>query len=212
MRRGVRSFPAIILAAVALAVPASPAAAITLGQLAASPNGCASNTDWVEPAVSSGVVPYVVPNGYGTITSWSTRAFGSPGDLGLKVFRPTSTALTYSAVAHDGPHTLSSPGVNTFPVNIRVQPGDLIGLHVGDLGATCSEIIGSDPDYHFPDDLLDGQQGGPFTAINDRRLDITAEVAPTVTGQRAAALKKCKKRHSKRARRKCRRKANLLPS
>ncbi|MGE5747161.1 MAG: choice-of-anchor R domain-containing protein [Solirubrobacterales bacterium] len=32
-----------------------------------------------------------------------------------------------------------------------------------------------------------------------------------VTGQRAAALKKCKKKHSKRARRKCRKKANLLP-
>jgi hypothetical protein len=31
------------------------------------------------------------------------------------------------------------------------------------------------------------------------------------TGQRAAALKKCKKKHSKRARRKCRKKAHLLP-
>jgi hypothetical protein len=38
-------------------------------------------------------------------------------------------------------------------------------------------------------------------------------VAPTpgTTGQRAAALKKCKKKHSKRARRKCRKKAKLLP-
>jgi hypothetical protein len=34
---------------------------------------------------------------------------------------------------------------------------------------------------------------------------------PASTGQRAAALKKCKKKHSKRARRKCRKKANLLP-
>jgi hypothetical protein len=39
-------------------------------------------------------------------------------------------------------------------------------------------------------------------------------VAPpgtTLTGQRAAALKKCKKKHSKKARKKCRNKANLLP-
>jgi hypothetical protein len=35
--------------------------------------------------------------------------------------------------------------------------------------------------------------------------------APLITGQRAAALKKCKKKHSARKRRKCRKKANLLP-
>jgi hypothetical protein len=35
--------------------------------------------------------------------------------------------------------------------------------------------------------------------------------AASATGQRAAALKKCKKKHSKRARRKCRKKAKLLP-
>src|SRR5262249_45082054 len=34
---------------------------------------------------------------------------------------------------------------------------------------------------------------------------------PCPTGQRAAALKKCKKKHSARARRKCRKKAKLLP-
>ena len=34
---------------------------------------------------------------------------------------------------------------------------------------------------------------------------------PASTGQRAAALKKCKKKHSARARKKCRKKANLLP-
>ena len=34
---------------------------------------------------------------------------------------------------------------------------------------------------------------------------------PASTGQRAAALKKCKKKHSKLKRRKCRKRANLLP-
>lgn len=36
--------------------------------------------------------------------------------------------------------------------------------------------------------------------------------APGPTGQRAAALKKCKKKHSKQARKKCKRKAKLLPA
>ncbi len=35
--------------------------------------------------------------------------------------------------------------------------------------------------------------------------------APSATGQRAAALKKCKQKRSKKARQKCRNKANLLP-
>ena len=35
---------------------------------------------------------------------------------------------------------------------------------------------------------------------------------PTATGQRAAALKKCKKKRSAKARRKCRKRANLLPA
>jgi hypothetical protein len=38
-----------------------------------------------------------------------------------------------------------------------------------------------------------------------------AAVASTPTGQRAAALKKCKKEKSKKARKKCRKKAKKLP-
>ena len=39
-----------------------------------------------------------------------------------------------------------------------------------------------------------------------------APTSAATTGQRAAALKKCKKKHSARARRKCRKKAQLLPA
>jgi hypothetical protein len=193
------------------------AGSITLGQLATAPNGCAPNIDWVQPAVSSGVVPYVVPSGYGTITSWSTQAFGPSGKvMTLKIFRPTSTALTFVAVAHDGPHTLNSPGLNTFPVNIAVQPGDLIGLHTGTGAPTCNAVTGSDPAYTLAGDLQDGQQGGPFSPLNNRRLNVKAEVAPTVTGQRAAALKRCKKRAHKKhwshkRLKKCKKNAQLLP-
>jgi hypothetical protein len=35
--------------------------------------------------------------------------------------------------------------------------------------------------------------------------------SPGVTGQRAAALKKCKKKHSRKARKKCKKKARRLP-
>ena len=43
------------------------------------------------------------------------------------------------------------------------------------------------------------------------RTYVTLPTPQTPTGQRAAALAKCKKKHSARKRRKCRKKANLLP-
>jgi hypothetical protein len=55
---------------------------------------------------------------------------------------------------------------------------------------------------------------GPWTSNgNGHDLAFKTYVVPTppATGERAAALKKCKKKHSARARRKCRKKARLLP-
>jgi hypothetical protein len=54
---------------------------------------------------------------------------------------------------------------------------------------------------------------GPWAAGTTADLAFKTYVAPpqAATGQRAAALKKCKHKHSKKKRRKCRKKAKLLP-
>jgi hypothetical protein len=54
---------------------------------------------------------------------------------------------------------------------------------------------------------------GPWTPGSTNDLAFKTYVAPpkAATGERAAALKKCKHKHSKKKRRKCRKKANLLP-
>jgi hypothetical protein len=50
------------------------------------------------------------------------------------------------------------------------------------------------------------------TPVHDHvGVTITQVAAATPTGQRAAALKKCKKKHSHKKRRKCRKRANRLP-
>ena len=55
----------------------------------------------------------------------------------------------------------------------------------------------------------------PWSSAITQDFAFKTYVAPVTstssTGQRAAALKKCKKKHSARARRKCRKKAKLLP-
>jgi hypothetical protein len=54
---------------------------------------------------------------------------------------------------------------------------------------------------------------GPWTTGSTNDLAFKTYVVPpkAATGQRAAALKKCKHKHSKKKRRKCRKRAKLLP-
>jgi hypothetical protein len=54
---------------------------------------------------------------------------------------------------------------------------------------------------------------GPWTPGSTNDLAFKTYVAPpkAPTGERAAALKRCKQKHSKRKRRKCRKRAKLLP-
>jgi hypothetical protein len=57
----------------------------------------------------------------------------------------------------------------------------------------------------------------PLDTFRDDNVGVTIATASppattTPTGERAAALKKCKKKHSAKKRRKCRKKANLLPA
>jgi hypothetical protein len=49
--------------------------------------------------------------------------------LSFKVWRKVGDPATYQVVGVDGPRTLTPSALNTFPVNIAVQPGDLIGFH-----------------------------------------------------------------------------------
>jgi hypothetical protein len=92
---------------------------------------CVAGYDVVQ-ASSSGP-SYTVPAGGGSITSWSTMA-GGPGFLGparLEVWRP-KTAGVYTLVGISAPEALTARILNTFPVNIGVQAGDLLGLNVVD--------------------------------------------------------------------------------
>lgn len=211
---------ALSMAAIAPAL-SSAATPVTIGQLAPtgfSSYGCAAPEDLVQPTVSSGT-PYAVPSGGATITSWSIHADSTAGVmLTFKVFRPAGGS-NFMVVARDGPHPIAPSTTDTFPVDIAVQPGDLIGYHNVTSGSPCAFSGGGDPLLYLGGDIADGATGGPFNNSSGWRLNLTAEVmGPTMipTGQRAAALKICKKRAKKhnwphKRLRKCKRKARLLP-
>jgi hypothetical protein len=231
---------AALTAAGALGVGATSAGAVTIGQLAPEelPNGPANScntftTEWVTPAPGNGV-SYAVPQ-FGTrITSWSTRTNINAGvNYTFKVYRNVpGFPSRYTVVGRDGPRGMPSGAlainqVQTFPVNIAVAPGDLIGLRTNNgLDSPClGTIPGLGPSYYFQNapDIPDGGFGDFALDPNaDRGLNETADVvveppvAPAAaaagpTGQRAAALKKCAKIKNKKKKKKCKKRARKLP-
>lgn len=233
MRAGLRTIAVTGLAASTLAVTASAASAsTTIGQLAPPnpPAQCSLNqNDTWQVSVGAGNT-YTVPAGGGTITSWSTNAAAGPGQvLKLKVFRFVSAA-TYQVVGHDVPRALTPSSLNTFGgLSIPVQAGDLLGLNTQNAGAVANACFFNPG---VPGDIADANESGTDFAdgLTENttnlgpgvRLNLTAEVSPSTTaspgsaatGQRAAALARCKKkfRHNHKKRKKCLKRAKKLPA
>jgi hypothetical protein len=193
-------------------VTSSAQAAITLGQAGPYVH-CDPGFGQVQDA--GGSAPgYAVPSD-GLITSFSAASDTVSAQVKLLVLQPVS-GTTYNVVAKSDADTFTATGVQTFPTQIPVRAGQVIG----DWGLICGASSGNASDhFHFfggGDPALGAPQGFPSASGPGVRVDLSANLEPTPaatgpTGQRAAALKKCKKKHSKRARRKCRKKARLLP-
>jgi hypothetical protein len=155
-------------------------------------------------------------------------AVGAGQTLKLKVFRYLHGSI-YLVVAHDGPRSLTPGVINTFEVSIPVQAGDVIGLN--DQNASTAknacEFQGTPGDsvVEAGGDAYDGAQVDTFHFVD---IGVLLNVSATLTrpdrapasgptGQRAAALARCKKRSrkhhwSKKRLKKCKRKARLLPA
>jgi hypothetical protein len=188
---------------------------VTIGQLAPAPApACVFNVEFVQPTVTSGTA-YVVPVGANRITSWRTNATGGNGQgMTFKVYRPVSTAPdTFQVVGRSGPFLLQPNAINTFPADLPVQPGDVIGVHIPVFSASnvaCAFNTPGDSNRYHDGDLAIGASAA-FTNNNNSRVNAEAEVTYVPTGERAAALKKCKKKKSSKSRKKCKKKAKQLP-
>ena len=160
-------------------------ASVTLGELGTNTDDCGAFVepiDYIQAPVTLGN-SYEVP-GNGRITSWSNNAAtGIAGQLlKLKVFRKIADPNIFRVVGHDGPQALSAGILNTFPVDIPVQRGDVVGLGVpgsSDTSCVISPFGGSAGLYVFDGDLPDGQAtsfGGP---AGSDRLNLTATFVPS---------------------------------
>jgi hypothetical protein len=147
----------------------------------------------------------------GTITSWSFQAAPlGPPTLVFKVARPAG-GNDFTIVGEDGPRAMVAGALNTFPVSIPVQAGDVIG-HYKTVGGPFLRTAASDyVVQHMVGDPALGTTPTFEPPASSNQLDLAANLEPLVTGKRAAALKKCKKIKSKKKRKKCRKKARRLP-
>ena len=125
----------LLCAALAVTVgvaTASSATPTTIGQ-----TGTPSNeSDWV-PGIELLSDGYVVPAGGGTILSLNTQAAGPclvTGIYNLQVLRPLGGNPTqYKVLGDTGHKTDPCDGqLHSYPVNIQVQAGDVLGVYVVD--------------------------------------------------------------------------------
>ncbi|MGH2934042.1 MAG: hypothetical protein ACRDL2_05935 [Gaiellaceae bacterium] len=183
MRRflGVTGFVCVL----GFGVLAGPALAdTTIGTTSGTLVGCSGPFTAFQAALATAGVTYTVPAGSWTITSWSTRTDGAAGQMmGLVVGRPTGTADQYTIVGESAVQTLTANTLNTFPVSITVQGGDVIGYYIP--GSTdCAFSTGNGGDSL---DLGTGGEPAVGSTFDtpDRNagyiLDLSVTLAPTGT-------------------------------
>lgn len=133
---------AVVLAAATLLAPSAVTAATQIGQTAPPPASftCGGSTAFLQESVAPSSPSYTVPAGGGVITSWSTQAANSDGkDAELKLFHrhPSGSPDSFVVRGQDGPHILTAGVLNTFPVKIPVQGGEILGLYYTTSGTAC---------------------------------------------------------------------------
>ena len=180
-----------VVACLALAAGPASAATTRIGAVAeidarSKPDPITSaqgdNTWTVQVGEATGT--YAVPAGYGVITAWSHSTGNGSGAVTFKVYRPLGSGgfLVLAANAR----TVSANTVHDFPVQIRVQPGDRIGIsttqvEVAYRSGDPSDLMGmfqfrgGDP----PPGTTAAQDGPPFVGY---RVDVAARVETDADG------------------------------
>lgn len=191
--RGPRlAFAVALVWALTCALTTSAEAAVTIGQTAPHPESASCGGfltfDDVTQSVASGP-SFAVPAGGGVITAWATmggKNAGKPQVLGLDVLRRTGYA-TYTKVAADGPRPITPAAMNSFPVEIPVKGGDLIGIRgpgfLEEMEAPCYFETGdpNDEESYVEPGLAVGKSAEFLFGGNGYRTNISATLVPPPT-------------------------------
>ena len=114
---------------------------------------------------------YVVPAD-GVITSWSFQANGTPPTLKFKVGRAQGGTV-FTIVGESDLQTPAPNALNTYPVQIRVQAGDLIGFFDA-VDGTCGSFAAGYAAQLGVGDVPPGSSASFPTFSSVPKLDVSA--------------------------------------
>lgn len=184
------SLAVVVLAALTAAIPASAPGATTIGQVFSPDAGGTPNLTDLQSTSPGG--QYAAPSA-GVITSWSFQAGLNaaelPDQLRLKVGRPAGFNL-FTIVGHSDPVAPVLKRLDTYPTQIPVLAGDLIGVwFFNDLGnAVVARTISGYSIHYATGDVPPGSTPTTFTPFPTTQLDVSATLETTPCGGRAPTI------------------------
>jgi hypothetical protein len=204
-----RLISALLLAATASACWASAAGAATvkIGSPLTDFNSQYGATGTNTTAANSSLAQYGAYTSSpvtGTITQWHVTTI-TPGEFALRVLRPAAGGQ-YTG-AGSAPQTVTSTGAHTYPANLSIQSGDLIGLDIPDGGAVAAEN-GNGSTYHRWIPALAEGSTDPINSDFGGEILLSADVqypdpAPATPAKKKCKKKKKHKRFAESAKKKC---------
>lgn len=113
------------------AVPAAPAATVTVGSPMTMPlnatSACGGGCTWANTALAESGANVTSPVS-GTIVRWRIAAGSTGGPFELRVIRPAGGGL-YTGFGTSAPAQPTGSVDQTFTINMPIQAGDLIGIN-----------------------------------------------------------------------------------
>jgi hypothetical protein len=113
----------------------------------------------------------------GAIVRWRVQG-ASGGPFILRVLRPNNSG-GYQASGTSNPATPTSPDLQTFAANLKVEAGDLVGVDPTNAADKIgvAEVAGANYGFIFPPPF-DGATVAPSGSVAGKEIELSAEVQP----------------------------------
>ena len=182
---------AVIAAAGMFASAGAQAATVTVG----SPLTATFDDDYGGPVTDVNVAlpeagAMVVSPVNGTIVSWRAIV-GDPGGLGIRVIEPAAGGAYRGGGTSAA--TATASGTQTFPANLAIKAGDLIGLDIGNGTVLNAPSVPGATIKQWQPPLADGSSLVPPDTFNNNELGYNADVryclVPKLKGMKLGAAR-----------------------
>ena len=168
----------LTLAGLALALTAGSAVAKTsaVGDSSGMPaaNICAASIACTYVNFTHGAPSDVVRH-TGTLHDWSVNAGSVGGQVQLRILRPIGHGR-FKLVRSSGWETIAGAGENTFPGQVKVRAGDVLGLTNGSSGIYMATAPAGTCVRYFDTAIADGAAGRPDRVAPQLHLLLSADV------------------------------------